>query len=97
MPAKYRNPWHSPCSTDSTTHFTTSVRPTEYRGYQIYERVPHSWDVVKDGCCIRQLAGFKGATACVDAHIAGKNYPPEFSWPDGCEPRRRRSASHASA
>lgn len=63
--AEYKNPWFR-SSRDSSPTFKTDVRPTEYRGYQIFHR-GGGWDVVKDGVCRTQRVGLSGAKGYVDA------------------------------
>ena len=67
MSARYRNPWHTPGKPEyGPPEYTTGVKPTEYRGYLIYQRISgHVWDVVKDGVCITQRAGINGAKSYV--------------------------------
>lgn len=64
----YQNPWHKPHNDMyGPAAYTTDVRPTEYRGYLIYQRVTgRVWDVVKGGVCLHQMAGPSGARQAVD-------------------------------
>ena len=65
MITTYRNPWHHPSTREYGPGFyTTSAKPVEYRGYQIFHRL--SFDVVKDGCCVGQYHGINGAKQFVD-------------------------------
>jgi len=53
-------------------NYETDVKPVEYRGFLIYQRVEGQvWDVVKDGVCQSQLAGPDGARRYIDARIDG--------------------------
>lgn len=63
----YINSFWSRGSLDPQT-YRTDAKPEEYRGFQIYGRIRGVvWDVVKDGVCIGQYAGRKGARGLVDA------------------------------
>lgn len=64
MTTTYLNPWDV-----GPEFYTTDVRPTEYRGYLIYHRLPKCWDVVRNGVCVDQRAGFKGAKAAIDRRV----------------------------
>lgn len=77
--AKYRNPW----SADGygPTFYETDKRPTIYRGYEIYQRVPGAFDLVFNGTCIRQMAGLNGAKMAADAHAEGRTYPEGHEFP----------------
>lgn len=47
--------------------YSTEVKPKEYKGHLIYERIAGSvWDVVKDGVCLTQRAGPNGARQYID-------------------------------
>lgn len=64
----YRNPWHKPGRPEFGPEFySTDAVPTEFRGYLIYHRLPKVWDVVVDGKCVTQCAGFNGAKRAIDA------------------------------
>lgn len=64
----YRNPWHKPGRPEYGPEFySTDVAPKAYRGYLIYHRLPKVWDVVRDGVCVTQRAGFGGAKQAIDA------------------------------
>lgn len=67
MQTSYVNPWFSKSGNDPQI-YRTDAKPTQYRGYQIFERL-HGvcWDVVKDGVCRTQRAGKSGAIGYVDA------------------------------
>lgn len=67
MSATYRNPWHKrgPHS-DSEPTFTANAAPIEYRGFLIYQRIPRSYEVVKDGVCLTQRAELSGAKWAID-------------------------------
>ena len=64
----YKNPWHKPTNPNyGPFEYSTDTKPSEYKGYLIYERIAgHCWDVVKDGACITQLAGPNGARPAID-------------------------------
>lgn len=65
--APYKNPWHRPMDPMyGPPMYKTSVTPTRYRGFLIYHRLECVWDVVKDGTCITQRAGFNGAKRAID-------------------------------
>jgi hypothetical protein len=70
----YINPWYKPGQDMyGPKEFTTDVKPTEYKGYLIYERIQGQvWDVVKDGRCVSQRAGINGAKQKID-EILGEN------------------------
>lgn len=77
--AKYKNPWHSPKERSSkfenAPFYETNVKPTEYRGFKIYHRHTEVWDVVRDGVCVSQRAGFNGAKRFIDQiHENKDNY-----------------------
>jgi hypothetical protein len=65
----YINPWHRPDRVaGGPEKYTTDVKPTEYRGFLIYERIKGKvWDVVKDGKCVTQRAGIHGAQKAIDS------------------------------
>jgi hypothetical protein len=64
----YINPWHNPrTNTYGPAEYVTDAKPTEYKGFLIYERISgHVWDVVKDGRCVTQRAGLNGARNYID-------------------------------
>ena len=67
MITTYANPWHNPLATQyGPAEYRTEVSPTQYRGCLIYQRIAGSWDVVRDGVCLTQRAGFSGAKAAID-------------------------------
>lgn len=70
----YDNPWHRPGKSETgPAIYITDATPAEYRGYLIFQRIRGAvWDVVKDGTCVAQRAGFTGALAAVD-ELATKN------------------------
>ena len=45
-------------------------KPKEYKGYLIYNDAS-TWDIVKDGICIAQHAGPRGAREAIDDIIKG--------------------------
>lgn len=63
--ASYLNPW-AEALRDGERVFKTDVKPTEYRGFLIYQRIPKSFEVVKDGVCLTQRAGLSGAKRAID-------------------------------
>jgi hypothetical protein len=66
----YTNPFHSPQYSGSTPVITTDSKPSEYRGYLIYERIRGQvWDIVKDGVCVGMNAGPRGARKRIDEII----------------------------
>lgn len=68
--ATYTNPWHRPRQPMyGPAKFDTDAKPVEYRGHLIYQRLPQCFDVVRDGGCIAQRAGIRGARAAVDARL----------------------------
>lgn len=67
MCASYKNPWHKPGKSEYGPQFyTTDARPTHYKGYLIYHVKPNQYDVVKDGACVSQRAGPRGARDFID-------------------------------
>ena len=68
----YQNPWHDPVKPQyGPKCYTTSVKPTKYKGFLIYHRLDRVFDVVLDGVCVTQRAGFNGAKSYIDKHAAG--------------------------
>jgi hypothetical protein len=56
--ARYKNPWYHASHGHDPEYYETDVKPREYRGYLIYQRISGvCWDVVKDGVCVTQRAG----------------------------------------
>lgn len=74
--ATYKNPWHDPDKAHyGPAMYSTNAEPTEYRGYLIYHSNPKGWDIVKDGVCVSQRAGFNGAKRFIDQlHDDPDNY-----------------------
>ena len=68
MSATYRNPWHKPGNPSyGPAEYQTDAKPVQYGGCLIYQRIPgHCWDVVKDGVCLTQRAGPRGARDYID-------------------------------
>lgn len=65
----YKNPWFKGVGKPEygPEVYTTSVKPFEYRGYKVYERIiGRVWDVVKDNVCVTQMAGPDGARRAID-------------------------------
>jgi len=75
MSSEYKNPWHKPGKPEyGPVMYSTEVKPVEYRGYLIYERISGSvWDVVKDGVCVTQMAGPRGARQAIDERLGKEN------------------------
>ncbi|CAD1792709.1 hypothetical protein AE929_09600 [Xanthomonas arboricola] len=75
MSATYLNPWHGKValSSECTPTFTTDSKPKQHRGFLIYQRVPGSFEVVKDGVCLTQRAGLHGALWAIDNLIDNPN------------------------
>ncbi len=69
---QYTNPWHKQGKPEyGPAVYETEAKPSEYRGYSIYERITgHCWDVVKDGACVHQMAGPNGARRAIDQDLA---------------------------
>lgn len=69
MSATYSNPWYlAGRPQQGPSEYRTDAKPLEYRGFQIFERIPGKcWDVVKDGTCVTQRAGLDGAKRFIDA------------------------------
>lgn len=64
---RYRNPWHKPgVSHYGPEFYTTSVKPIDYRGFQIVHRFKHSHELVKDGVCLTIRAGRNGPRQLAD-------------------------------
>lgn len=61
--ARYRNPWHEPRDPRyGPAEYETDARPFAHAGCLIYERIAgRCWDVVKNGVCVTQRAGPRGA------------------------------------
>ena len=71
MATSYKNPWHTPGKSQyGPAHYVSEAQPQEYRGFQIYRRLPEVFDVVKDGVCVTQMAGPNGARSAIDALAA---------------------------
>lgn len=69
-PTTYRNPCHKPGKPEyGPEHYITRCEPEEYRGYLIYHRIASVWDIVKDGVCVTQMAGPRGARGAIDKLI----------------------------
>ena len=64
--ASYKNPWHNSRNVDSRPAFTTDAKPVEYRGFLIYQRIPGSFEAVRDGVCATMRAGLSGAKYAID-------------------------------
>ena len=65
--ATYRNPWHKPGKPEyGPAFFTCRNEPRPYRGYLIFRQHERHFDVVRDGVCVSQRAGARGARWIVD-------------------------------
>jgi hypothetical protein len=70
---RYRNPWHKPGKPEYGPAVYSAYpgdTGTAYRGFLIYHRGA-CYDVVKDGACVTQLAGPRGARDAIDRLILG--------------------------
>lgn len=69
----YKNSFHNEKYQGSEPMIQTDVRPTIYKGYEIYHRIKSSspggnvFDVVKDGICVGMNAGINGAKRKIDS------------------------------
>jgi hypothetical protein len=63
---RYRNPWHDGLQY-GPEFYETAAKPTEYRGFLIFNRFKGSWELVKDGVCLTQRAGKNGPRILADA------------------------------
>ena len=72
MPAtSYRNSvWKPEGKGYGPEFYTTDVTPKGYRGYLIYHRLMDVYDIVKDGVCVTQYAGPRGAREAIDRLLA---------------------------
>lgn len=78
---KYRNPWHRENSDSyGPKMYETNVKPTVYGPYQIFQRVKGCFDLVINGCCIRQVCTLKGAKMAADDHKAGNLWRGMYEW-----------------
>lgn len=79
MKHRYQNPWHNPHCTDyGPAFYETDKEPVEYRGFQIFQRIPGAWELVKDGVCLTQRAGKDGPRALADALMGNASDEPEW-------------------
>lgn len=62
----YTNPFHNKHYTGSKPVITTSAKPSERGGYQIFKISEQLYDIVKDGVLVTQRAGPNGARQFVD-------------------------------
>lgn len=78
MPAhRYLNPW----SADPALRpefFTTEAKPAAYRGFQIFRRLPKSYELVKDGVCLTQRAGGGTLRMLADALMGDPSDEPAW-------------------
>ncbi|MEA9885975.1 hypothetical protein VDG05_16835 [Xanthomonas campestris pv. raphani] len=73
MSTTYINPWYQKGRLDyGPDVYSTDAKPTEYRGYLVFQRNASCFDVVKDGVCVTQLAGANGARRAIDALLAAE-------------------------
>lgn len=98
---RYRNPFHRPPGLTSGPEFyETQVKPVEYRGYLIYERIKTVlFDVVKNNVLLTTRRELEDAQLAVDERIAqlqpfypeGAFYalPEGWTWADVARSRRR--------
>ncbi len=71
--AKYKNPWHNPKDNRyGPAFYQTDATPTKHAGCEIYHRTPSTWDVVKNGVCVTQRAGFNGAKQAAEEVSKGE-------------------------
>lgn len=71
--AAYSNPWHVPGKPEyGPATYVTDAVSAPYRGFEIYDRLPNVFDVVKDGACVGQFAGYGGAVRNIDAYLGGE-------------------------
>ena len=59
----YKNPW---AKSYEPQEYALSIEPFTHRGCQIFHVLPDQWDVVKNGACISQRAGKRGAMECAE-------------------------------
>lgn len=63
----YKNPWHKDGKGSGPEFYETSAKPIEYRGHQLFHRIPgRCCDVVKDGSCVAQRVTVRGAKGWLD-------------------------------
>lgn len=74
---RYLNPW-SADPTAKPEYFATTVKPVEYRGFQIFQRLPNSHELVKDGVCLTQRAGGGALKSLADALLGEKTGWPKW-------------------
>lgn len=59
----YKNPWAKP---HEPQEYVRNVQPFTHAGSLVFRVIPDQWDVVKNGVCIAQRAGKRGAMACAE-------------------------------
>ncbi|MBS4046556.1 MAG: hypothetical protein KG075_09470 [Alphaproteobacteria bacterium] len=69
MTHTYKNPWWRP-GRGMAAEYWCDAKPIEYRSFQIFNRIPGQWDLVKHGCCVTQLGGLAGAKNAADLLIS---------------------------
>lgn len=87
---RYRNPWHDGLNY-GPEFFETTVKPVEYRGFQIVHRFKDSHELVKDGVCLTIRAGKNGPRNLADALCGDSNDEPVWL----IERARGIAASHS--
>jgi hypothetical protein len=70
--ASYRNPWFrvgaSGCDPEI---YTPDAKPFAHAGCLIYQRIKGVvWDIVSNGVCVGQYAGFRGACEAAERYMA---------------------------
>lgn len=74
---RYLNPW-SADPVSKPEYFETTVKPIDYRGFQIVHRFEKSHELVKDGVCLTQRAGGGALKSLVDALLGDKSDHPKW-------------------
>lgn len=74
---RYLSPW-SPDPFRKPEYFTTTMAPVEYRGFHIFQRLPKSHELVKDGVCLTQRAGGGELRSLVDALCGDRSRHPRW-------------------
>jgi hypothetical protein len=66
----YKNPWHKTQDKHCGPEFYQCYSaPKEYKGYNIFHRLPQVYDIVKDNVCVSQYAGPNGARKAIDGWL----------------------------
>lgn len=66
MKISYINVWYDPHFRSGPMAFECDSLPVEYRGYEIYHRLPDVFDIVINGGCIAHAASMREAEIHVD-------------------------------